>query len=326
MSGGGPGQVGTGSVEAAEPAQPGSDGDGPIGDGPDLRLVRGGVEIRDLVRARRRAGRTVGFVPTMGWLHEGHLSLVDLASVEADEVVVSVFVNPTQFGPEEDYEEYPRDLARDARLAAERGAALLFAPSVEEIYPREQRIWVEPGPLAGTLCGASRPGHFRGVLTVVLKLFHLVEPDVAVFGRKDFQQAVLVRRMTEELNLPIRIVTGPVVREADGLAMSSRNEYLDPAGRATARSLSRALRRVRGAVAAGVEEPAELEAMARETMEAAGARVEYARIVRRSDLARPGRVTGDEVCAVAAGVGNTRLIDNAPVTGPSTLDELEGEG
>ena len=193
------------------------------------RLV-GAQEVRDWRRARRNEGRTVALVPTMGALHEGHLALLDAAAAAADLVLISIFVNPTQFGPGEDYDAYPRDLALDETRARSRGAAAVFAPDVREMYPVDQTIWVDPGPLADRLCGLSRPGHFRGVLTVVAKLFGIVEPDVAVFGRKDFQQSVLVRRMALELGFGVRIETVPTVREPDGLARSSRNAYLTRAG------------------------------------------------------------------------------------------------
>ena len=282
---------------------------------PVERTVAG---LRDGMDRLRERG-TVGFVPTMGALHEGHLSLLDRAREEADTVVVSIFVNPTQFGPDEDYEEYPRDLEGDRRRAAKRGADLVFAPTVSEMYPREQTIWVDPGPLADRLCGAHRPGHFRGVLTVVLKLLHAVRPDLAVFGRKDFQQAVLIRRMTQELNLPVRIVSAPVVREPDGLAMSSRNRYLSEAGREAATSLSAALRRVRDLFGEGVREPGALRAAALSVLREAGAEPEYVEIVDREDLGAVEEAHGDAVCALAAHVEETRLIDNAPLAGASSL-------
>lgn len=278
-----------------------------------IPVVREVEACRRAVRRLRRNGARVALVPTMGALHEGHLSLVDRADAVAGAVVVSVFVNPTQFGPEEDYEEYPRDLEGDRGKAGARGGDLIFAPTASEMYPREQTIWVEPGRVAERLCGVSRPGHFRGVLTVVLKLLNVVQPDVAVFGRKDFQQSVLIRRMVEELNLPVEIETAPVVREEDGLAMSSRNEYLSGPERETATSLSRALRLVRRAFADGERDPGRLVDVARRTMEEAGAEVEYVELVDPEDLSRVERATPRAVCAVAAHVGDTRLIDNAPL-------------
>lgn len=293
--------------------------DGAGEDGADLPPVERTVAgLRAAVAGLRERG-AVALVPTMGALHEGHLSLLDRAREEADAVVVSIFVNPTQFGPDEDFDEYPRDLGGDRGKAAARGADLLFAPPVEEMYPREQTIWVEPGPLAERLCGAHRPGHFRGVLTVVLKLLHAVEPDVAVFGRKDFQQAVLIRRMAEELNLPVRIEAAPIVREPDGLALSSRNAYLSERGREAAVGLSRALRRVRELFAEGVRNPDALRAAGLQVLREVGAEPEYVEIVEPGTLEPPAEATGDAVCAIAAYVEDTRLIDNAPLAGPSSL-------
>lgn len=306
MTGGGPG------------SRPSAGGGAPRGGRAAGRASGGEPRLARTVEAcRREVGRLrgergdVALVPTMGALHEGHLSLVDRARQLADAVVVSVFVNPTQFGPDEDYEAYPRDLEADRRKAGGRGADLVFAPPPSEMYPREQTVWVEPGPLADRLCGLDRPGHFRGVLTVVLKLFHVVGPDVAVFGRKDFQQSVLIRRMVEELNLPVEIATAPVVRDPDGLAVSSRNAYLSEDEREAARSLSRGLGRAREAFASGEREPARLEAVARRTMEEAGAEVEYVELVEPEGLERIERAGPETVCAVAARVGETRLIDNA---------------
>lgn len=283
------------------------------------RLVESASSLREAVGELRTDGARIGFVPTMGWLHEGHLSLVDRAREAADAVVLSVFVNPTQFGPDEDFEEYPRDLDRDLRLAAERGVDLVFAPPVSEMYPREQSIWVVPGPLGDRLCGASRPGHFRGVLTVVIKLLHLVDPDAAVFGRKDFQQAVLVRRMVEELTMDVEVLTAPIVRDADGLALSSRNEYLSASERDAALSLSRGLREVRRAFREGERDGEALARLARRTMEEAGARVDYAEVVDPETLEPAAEASEESVCAVAAYVGDTRLIDNAPVGAPCSL-------
>lgn len=284
------------------------------------RLERTVEGVRGAVDAIRELGAgPVAFVPTMGALHEGHLSLLGRAREAGGSVVLSIFVNPTQFGPDEDYDAYPRDLEADLERAGERGADLVFAPPASEMYPTVQTIWVDPGPLAERLCGRHRPGHFRGVLTVVLKLLHVVRPDLAVFGRKDFQQLVLIRRMCEELNLPVEVVAGPVVREEDGLAMSSRNEYLADDQREAALSLSGALSRVREAFGDGEEDPEALEELARRVMEEAGAEVDYARVVDPDGLEPVDRATGREVCAVAAHVGETRLIDNARLSGPTSL-------
>lgn len=270
--------------------------------------------------ACRDAGRRVALVPTMGALHEGHLSLIDAALGRADRVIVSVFVNPTQFGPQEDFDAYPRDLETDARLAGARGAHAVFAPATGEMYPEPQTIWVDPGPLADRLCGRARPGHFRGVLTVVAKLFSIVAPEVAVFGRKDFQQSVLIRRMTAQLGFAIDVLTAPTRREPDGLALSSRNAYLDAAGRETAGSLSGALRAARAAFAAGTRDPRALEQVARGVMERGGARVEYAAVVDPGSLEPPAEARAPDVLALAARIGSTRLIDNETLGGPSPLE------
>lgn len=282
-------------------------------------VLRTAAEAREWRAARRSEGTTVALVPTMGALHEGHLSLIDAAREAADRVIVSVFVNPTQFAPTEDFAEYPRDLDRDVGLAEGRGADAVFAPGTAEMYPVEQTIWVDPGRLADRLCGLSRPGHFRGVLTVVAKLFAIVEPEVAVFGRKDFQQSVLIRRMVRELGLPVRIVVAPTVREADALALSSRNAYLSAGERAVALSLSRALGVARAQFADGEREVRALEGAVRRELEAAGAEVEYAEIVDPEKLERPAEAEARHVCAIAARVGATRLIDNASLGGPESL-------
>src|SRR5438128_3225070 len=201
-------------------------------------------DMRDWSRAGRARGRRLGFVPTMGFLHEGHLQLVDRAKQRADRTVMSIFVNPLQFGPTEDAGEYPRGLERDGRLAAERGVDCLFVPETPAMYPTEPLVRVSPGPMAETLEGTARPGHFAAVLTVVAKLFHIVEPDVAVFGRKDFQQAMLVRRLAADLDFGLEIDVAPTVRELDGLALSSRNHYLEGHDARPPPALSRALRAV----------------------------------------------------------------------------------
>lgn len=274
---------------------------------------------REVAGARQRAGSAVaagdavvGLVPTMGYLHEGHLSLVERARALTGLVVMSIFVNPTQFGPGEDYEAYPRDLARDAELAEARGVDLLFAPATEEVYPEgEPRVKVVPGPMADRLCGLSRPGHFQGVLTVVAKLFGMAQPDVAVFGRKDYQQAVLIRRMVRDLDMPVRIETGPIVREDDGLALSSRNAYLSEAERERARSLSQGLLAARAAYEEeDVSNVDRLKARVRGTMRDADVEPEYIELVHPETLDELTEARDGAVLAVAARVGETRLIDN----------------
>src|SRR5882672_8009177 len=212
--------------------------------------------MRAWSQAERARGRHIGFVPTMGFLHEGHLRLVDRAKELADRVVLSIFVNPLQFGPKEDFTKYPRDLVRDRQLAEGRGVDCVFVPAASEMYPAESVARVTGGPEADTLEGAARPGHFSGVLTVVAKLFHLVAPDVAVFGRKDFQQATLVNRMVQDLDFPLAIDIAATVRELDGLALSSRNTYLSPDERRSALALSRALRTLEQTWRGGEADPA----------------------------------------------------------------------
>jgi pantoate--beta-alanine ligase len=275
-------------------------------------LVRTKAEVREWVAARRAAGKTVGLVPTMGYLHEGHLSLVDRARETADVVAMSIFVNPLQFGPGEDLDRYPRDLDRDLSLAASRGVDLVFAPPAQEMYPQgEPRVSILPDEeIGGRLDGGARPGHFRGVLTVVAKLFGIFTPDVAVFGQKDLQQAVLIRRMVADLDLPLRVEVAPIVREPDGLAMSSRNVYLSPYERQAALALSRSLQRARDAYAAGERDAAKLRELLWSGISVPGVEPEYAEVVDPRTLGRVERAADGVFCAVAARVGRTRLIDN----------------
>jgi pantoate--beta-alanine ligase len=256
-------------------------------------------------------GEACAFVPTMGALHDGHLALVTEAARRRPVTVVSVFVNPTQFGPHEDYLRYPRDLARDARLAGEAGASLVFAPTVEELYPAGFQSFVQVEELSRHLCGPHRPGHFRGVATVVLKLFNLVRPSLAVFGQKDWQQLQVVRRLVRDLDLPVEIVGHPIVREADGLAMSSRNAYLSPQERTRALALPRALRRGSELVRRGERTAAPiLEAMVRVLAEARPEKVDYVAVADPETLEPLERISGRALLALAAWVGGTRLIDN----------------
>jgi pantoate--beta-alanine ligase len=273
-----------------------------------LEIVRP-EEMRAWSRAERARGRRIGFVPTMGFLHEGHLRLVDRARERADRVVLSVFVNPLQFGPRDDFATYPRDLARDRTLAAERGVDCLFVPERATMYPEEPLVRLAPGPLAEGFEGAARPGHFAGVLTVVAKLFHIVEPDIAVFGRKDFQQAMLVRRMAADLDFAPEIDVAPTVRELDGLALSSRNAYLRGDDRRAALALCRALRAVEQAWRSGEADPKTLERRGLEVLRAPGVTPEYLALV--DEQVRPvARADARSVVLVAARVGTTRLIDN----------------
>lgn len=268
-------------------------------------------EVRARRAAARSARRTVGLVPTMGFLHEGHLSLVRRAAELADEVWASVFVNPAQFGPHEDLDRYPRDLDRDLRLLESAGTAVVFAPATEEVYPRPAAVRVSFPGLDDVLEGEHRPGHFAGVGLVVAKLFNLVEPDVAVFGQKDGQQALLVRRLAADLDFPLRIEVAPTVREPDGLAMSSRNVYLTPEQRAAAPALFRALGRGAAEIAGGERDPGRVEtAMAAVIADAPPLELEYGRCVDRDTLAAPSVIAGPVMLAIAARAGSTRLIDN----------------
>ncbi|CAM3226595.1 pantoate--beta-alanine ligase [Stackebrandtia soli] len=261
--------------------------------------------IADLATARARLAGTVGFVPTMGSLHDGHTHNMRAALDRADHLVVSVFVNPLQFGPNEDFETYPRDLDADVALCAEAGAAIVFAPSVDEMYPAPQQIHVDPGPLGDILEGASRPGFFTGVLTVVAKLFGLVKPDFACFGEKDYQQLALVRRLVDELNLDVEIIGVPTVRDDNGLARSSRNVYLTEAGRYDdALAIPRAID--------AAQRSADPLGAARAVLDATdGLRLDYL-TVRALDLG-DAPTSGPARLLIAAVVGTTRLIDNAPV-------------
>jgi pantoate--beta-alanine ligase len=267
--------------------------------------------MRSASRAVRREGRRLGFVPTMGALHEGHLSLVRAAKTACDVVAASIFVNPTQFGPNEDLVKYPRSFDRDCELLEREGVELLFAPSVEEMYPAGAVTWVTVGGLSERLDGRSRPGHFRGVTTVVAKLFNIVEPDAAFLGQKDAAQVAIIRRMVRDLDLPVEIVVGPIVREADGLAMSSRNAYLDPEQRKRALVLHRSLMQVQRLAEDGERDAAKLLAAGRaEFAGEAAVRLDYFEIVDPDTLDSVEDVAGGALVAVAAVVGSTRLIDN----------------
>ncbi len=281
--------------------------------GPASRIVELATtaELRSWVRARRSEGRRIGLVPTMGYLHEGHLTLVDEARRRADAVLMTIFVNPLQFGPTEDLARYPRDLPRDRRLAEERGVDALFVPSDAAMYPATPEIRIVPGRTAERWEGAARPGHFAGVLTVVAKLFNLAQPDVACFGRKDVQQSVLIRQMVRELDWPIELVVVPTVREPDGLALSSRNAYLDPEQRERATALGRALQEAHVAWRGGERRAAELEAPMRGLLASVPeVRLEYIAVAEPETLEPVTEVREDTVVAIAARIGRVRLIDN----------------
>ena len=277
-----------------------------------MKTVRTVAELRSALAV---APRPVGLVPTMGWFHEGHLSLMRAAREQCATVVVSLFVNPAQFGPAEDLDAYPRDEEHDARLAEAEGVDILFAPPVEEVYPEGFDTLVEIGGLTGPLDGAARPGHFEGVTTVVAKLFNMAGPDVAYFGQKDAQQALVIRKLADALNFPVRIEVRPTVREPDGLAMSSRNAYLSAEERERALALSRALRAAERVVGLGEHDAAAVLAAARGELDAAGIEPEYLELRSASDLTPAERVNGSTLLAVAARVGRARLIDNTLLGG-----------
>jgi len=266
-----------------------------------MNLFHTPQEMTTWAQEQRRSGRRIGFVPTMGYLHAGHLSLVTEAKKNADVIVVSIFVNPTQFGPHEDFEKYPRDEAHDMTLCKEAGVAAVFLPTPSAMYAPNASVFVDESTLQYGLCGERRPGHFRGVCTVVAKLFNIVLPDVAVFGQKDFQQASIIQRMVRDLNFPIEIVVAPTLREPDGLAMSSRNVYLSADERKRALGLSRALDAISG------DTPCRVMC---DVLEQHGLRVDYAEIVDADTLVPVEKVTKGNVALIAAYCGKTRLIDN----------------
>jgi pantoate--beta-alanine ligase len=281
-----------------------------------LITVRDLPALRERVAEARAAGRTIGFVPTMGALHEGHLSLVRIAKREAAFTVVSVFVNPLQFGANEDLSRYPRDEANDARLLAGEGADVLYLPDPARFYPPDFSTAVEVAGVSEGGEGARRPGHFRGVATVVAKLLLQATPDLAVFGRKDLQQLAVIRRMVRDLDFPVRLFVGETVRESDGLAMSSRNAYLSPEERRRAPDLARSLFAARARAQHGETDAARLEADARQQLEAAGLAVDYVEAVDAESMRRVETVAPGVALAAAVRVGKTRLIDNVILRDP----------
>ena len=273
------------------------------------------ADLRSVLDAERAAGRSVGFVPTMGYLHDGHASLIRRAREESDVVVVSLFVNPLQFGEGEDLDAYPRDLDRDTRLAESSGADVLFAPAVGEMYPRPVLTTVSVAEVSAPLEGAARPTHFDGVATVVAKLFSIVGPCSAYFGEKDFQQVAVVRRMVSDLSMPVRVVACPTVRERDGLAMSSRNAYLTPEERAAAPVVHRALKAGAALILSGERDPAAVRSLMAQIIEAEPlAQLDYAEVVGADSFTVPDPLTGNLRLLAAVRLGRARLIDNVGVT------------
>ena len=279
-----------------------------------MKILKTVEEMRAYRHKMHASGNRIAFVPTMGYLHEGHLALVDAAHCHADIVVVSIFVNPTQFAPGEDLNSYPRDFERDCKLCKQRHVDAVFAPSPGEMYPEENTTWVTEESLTGVLCGESRPTHFRGVTTVVTKLFNIVLPDIAIFGEKDFQQAAVIKKMTKDLNFPVDIITVPIVREEDGLAMSSRNKYLSETERKSATSIYKALKKAEERVLAGEHNPAAVIDEITLQITQNGGKIDYVAMMDPKTLKPLSNAASETLIAVAAYFGNTRLIDNIVIS------------
>jgi pantoate--beta-alanine ligase len=277
-----------------------------------MKVAKTIESVRLLVRQARRAGRTIGLVPTMGALHEGHISLIKRSVKNGDFVVVSIFVNPTQFGPKEDFSKYPRPLAKDLKICREQGVDVVFIPTAGEIYKTETVTWVDVGKLSEPMCGEFRPGHFRGVATVCAKLFNIVCPDFSYFGQKDAQQAAIIKRMVADLNFPLKIVVCPTVRAAGGLALSSRNQYLSAEERQDATCIYRALKTGKEMIKGGARSPKTIISRMRKIISASPALtgIDYISIVDADTLQGLNRIAGRALIAVAIRMGKTRLIDN----------------
>ena len=277
-----------------------------------MKVAKTIKSVRAFVKSARKAGRTIGLVPTMGALHQGHISLIDRSVKNGDFVVVSIFVNPTQFGPGEDFSKYPRPLRDDLKICKDHGVDVVFVPAPRQMYGTGALTWVNVERLSQPLCGRFRPGHFRGVATVCAKLFNIVAPDVAYFGQKDAQQLVIIKRMVTDLNIPVKIVACPTVRAADGLALSSRNQYLSPGERKDATCIYRSLVTAREMIKDGVSNPKTITAQMRKTINASKSlsNIDYVSIVDAETLGDLRRIEGSVLIAVAARFGSTRLIDN----------------
>lgn len=275
-----------------------------------MEIIHTIEDVKQAVRQAHKADKIIGLIPTMGALHAGHGSLIETAARECDYVVVSIFVNPAQFGPGEDLDKYPRTLAADCQYCEKRGADLIFAPSADQMYPTEQLTWVDVQKLTQSLCGAKRPGHFRGVTTVCTKLFNIVHPDIAYFGQKDAQQSIVIQRMVRDLNMPLEIRVCPIVREPDGLAMSSRNRYLSLEERKRAQCLYRALQTCAKEAVAGNHDVNSLIELMKAVIEQDQGRIDYTSIMDIGTLEPLGRINQKALVAVAVHIGNTRLIDN----------------
>ena len=280
-----------------------------------MKVAKTIKSVRDEVKAARKRGRVIGFVPTMGALHRGHISLIERAVKHGDFVVVSIFVNPTQFGPKEDLAKYPRPLRDDLKICRDNGAEVVFVPGVREMYRQDELAWVSVDKISEPLCGRFRPGHFRGVATVCAKFFNIVQPDFAYFGQKDAQQLAVIQRMVADLDFGLKIVDCPTVREADGLAMSSRNRYLTPDERKEATCIYRSLKTAHKMIKAGKTNPKTITALIRKIITASKtlSSIDYISIVDSETLEEVSRLKGKVLIAIAARFGTTRLIDNLTV-------------
>lgn len=279
-----------------------------------MRVIETISDLKAIIRTQKNLGRVIGLVPTMGYLHEGHLSLVNMSRQNNDYTVMSIFVNPTQFGPNEDFDRYPRDLERDLKLAEAAGVDVVFAPSVKEMYPDGYKTYVNVEGITEVLCGKSRPGHFRGVTTIVTKLFNIVEPHRAYFGQKDAQQVAVIKKMVKDLNMNVEIITCPIVREEDGLAMSSRNVYLSPEERKSAVILSKSLMEVEELIKKGETDAKKIRKYIIDRIQTEkNAVIDYVEVVNADTLENVDEIKGRVLVALAVKFGSTRLIDNVIV-------------
>jgi len=276
-----------------------------------MKVIRSPKEMTREINSLSRKGRTIGFVPTMGCLHEGHLSLIRRAVKENDITVVSIFVNPAQFGPKEDFKRYPRNFKRDKDRAGQTGADIIFYPSIKSIYPRGYSTYVNIANLSDSLCGNSRPGHFQGVVTIVTKLFNIVKPDKAYFGQKDAQQAIIIKQLVEDLNLDLKLIICPIVRDKSGLALSSRNRYLGPQERSDAKVLNISLQKAGKMIKSHIINPTLIKtAIRREIKKVKSTRIDYIEIVGLHNLKPVKKIKGRVLIALAIKIGKVRLIDN----------------
>ncbi|AUG57795.1 MAG TPA: pantoate--beta-alanine ligase [Ruminiclostridium sp.] len=276
-----------------------------------MRIVEKIADLKTIIRAQKREGKTIGFVPTMGYLHKGHLSLIETSIRHNDFTVISIFVNPTQFGPNEDFDRYPRDIEGDLKKAESVGVDVVFIPAKEEMYPQGYMTYVNVEKITDSLCGKSRPGHFRGVTTIVNKLFNIVEPDRAYFGQKDAQQALVIKKMVEDLNMNVEVIVCPIVREEDGLAMSSRNAYLSDEERKSAAILYESLLEAKEMVEMGERDGKKIVGHIKNKIESkTNAEIDYIEVVKASTLENADILEGEILIALAVKFGQTRLIDN----------------